>query len=50
VLLAVPGFVARAATVVCIAGGVGLIVMLRQFVRAFPSEAVDDLIDDLGLG
>jgi hypothetical protein len=50
VLLAVPGFVARTATVVCIGGGVGLIVMLGQVVRAFPSEAVDDLIDDLGLG
>jgi hypothetical protein len=47
VLLAVPGFIARTATVVCIAGGVGLIVMLGQVVRAFPSEAVDDLIDDL---
>jgi hypothetical protein len=50
VLLAVPGFIARTATVVCIGGGVGLIVMLGQVVRAFPSEAVDDLIDDLGLG
>ena len=47
VLLAVPGFIARAATVVCIAGGVGLIVMLGQLARAFPSEAVDDLVDDL---
>jgi hypothetical protein len=47
VLLAVPGFIARGATVVCIAGGVGLIVMLGQVARAFPSEAVDDLVDDL---